>query len=59
MKLADVVGATGSAYAAELALLIAAIGFAVVVVTTLFLKRNREPFERARRMPLDQEENVQ
>jgi hypothetical protein len=57
MKLGDVVGAMGVGYAAEIGLVIAAVGFAVVLVTTLFLRRNREPFERARRMPLDVEEH--
>jgi hypothetical protein len=55
MKLGDAVGALGLGWMAEIALVIAVLGFAVVLVT-VFLRRNREPFERARRMPLDEEE---
>ena len=52
MKLADVMSAMHFNVFAEIALLIAFAGF-VAVVATAFLARNREPFERARRIPLD------
>jgi cbb3-type cytochrome oxidase subunit 3 len=52
MKLSDVMSAMHFNVFAEVALLIALAGF-VAVVTVAFLARNREPFERARRMPLD------
>jgi hypothetical protein len=58
MKLGDVVGSMSPGYTAEIALVIAALGFAVVLVTTLFLRRNREPFERARHLPLGEEEHA-
>jgi cbb3-type cytochrome oxidase subunit 3 len=51
MKLGDVVGAMGISVFAEIGLVIAAAGFLTAVATTL-LRRNREPFERARRLPL-------
>ena len=52
MKLADVMSAMHFNVFAEAALLIALAGF-VAVVATAFLARNREPFERARWIPLD------
>jgi hypothetical protein len=55
MKMSDVVSAMGNHVFAEIALVIAAAGFLTVIVTTL-LRRNREPFERARLMPLMDEE---
>jgi hypothetical protein len=54
MKMSDVVSAMGNHGFAEIALVIAAAGFLTVIVTTL-LRRNREPFERARLMPLADE----
>jgi hypothetical protein len=56
MKLGDMVGALGLASTAAIALVIAVAAFAVVLVTTLALRRNREPFERARHLPLMEEE---
>jgi hypothetical protein len=56
MKIGDVVGAAGFEHLAEVALGIAALAFLLVVITTV-LKRNAEPFERARFMPLDRQEN--
>jgi hypothetical protein len=55
MKMSDVVSTMGNHVFAEIALVIAAAGFLTVIVTTL-LRRNREPFERARLMPLMDEE---
>ena len=52
MKLADVMSAMHFDVFAQAALLIAFAGF-VAGVATAFLARNREPFERARRIPLD------
>jgi len=54
MKMGDVVSAMGASVFAEIAFVIAAAGFLTVIVTTL-LRRNREPFERARFMPLTDE----
>lgn len=54
MKMSDVVSAMGIHVFAEIALVIAAAGFLTVIVTTL-LRRNREPFERARLLPLADE----
>ena len=55
MKMSDVVSAMGHHVFAEIALVIVAAGFLTIIVTTL-LRRNREPFERARLMPLADEE---
>jgi cbb3-type cytochrome oxidase subunit 3 len=52
MKLSDVMSAMHLHLFAEVALVIAVAGFLAVVIAA-FLARNREPFERARRMPLD------
>ena len=52
MKLADVIGAMQLHAFAEVALVIAAIGF-VTVLVTVFLERNREPFARASLIPLE------
>jgi len=57
MKLSDVMGAMELHVFAEVAFVIAAAAFAAVVVTT-FLRRNREPFERARLMPLAGDDEV-
>jgi cbb3-type cytochrome oxidase subunit 3 len=54
MRMSDVVSAMGHQVFAEIALVIAAAGFLAVIVATL-LRKNREPFERARLMPLSQE----
>jgi hypothetical protein len=51
MKLADVMSAMHFNLFAQVALIIAVAGFAVVVVST-FLARNREPFRRASLIPL-------
>jgi cbb3-type cytochrome oxidase subunit 3 len=51
MKLADVMSAMHFSLFAQIALIIALIGFSVAVVTT-FLARNREPFRRASLLPL-------
>jgi cbb3-type cytochrome oxidase subunit 3 len=52
MKLADVVSAMHWTLFAEIALVIAASGFAVVLAAA-FAARNREPFRRASRLPLE------
>jgi hypothetical protein len=52
MKLSDVMSAMPFHVFAEIALVIAAAGFLVVLVTT-FLRRNREPFARASLIPLE------
>jgi len=57
MKLSDVMSAMELHVFAEVAFVIAAAAFAAVVVTT-FLQRNREPFERARLMPLTGDDEV-
>jgi hypothetical protein len=54
MKMSDVVNALGNHVFAEIALVIAAAGFLTVIVTTL-LRRNRDPFERARLIPFADE----
>ncbi len=51
MKLGDVMSAMHFNLFAQIALVIAVAGFAVVVVST-FLARNREPFRRASLLPL-------
>jgi hypothetical protein len=51
MKLGDVMSAMHFNLFAQIALIVAVAGFAVVVVST-FLARNREPFRRASLMPL-------
>ena len=55
MKLSDVMSAMELHVFAEIAFVIAAVAFAAVVAATL-LRRNREPFERARLMPLADDE---
>jgi hypothetical protein len=57
MKLSDVMSAMELHVFAEVAFVIAAAAFAAVVVTT-FLGRNREPFERARLMPITGDDEV-
>jgi hypothetical protein len=57
MKLSDVMSAMELHVFAEVAFVIAAAAFAAVVATT-FLRRNREPFERARLMPLTRDDEV-
>jgi cbb3-type cytochrome oxidase subunit 3 len=52
MRLSDVMGGARLELFAEVGLVIFALAFATVLVTT-FLRRNRAAFERARRMPLD------
>jgi cbb3-type cytochrome oxidase subunit 3 len=51
MKLSDVMSAMHFNLFAQIALVIALVGFATVVVS-VFLARNREPFRRASLMPL-------
>ena len=51
MKLSDVMSAMHFNLFAQIALVVALVGFAAVVVS-LFLARNREPFRRASLMPL-------
>jgi hypothetical protein len=51
MKLADVMSALRLEAYAEVAFVLAAAAFLTVLVTT-FMRRNREPFEHARRLPL-------
>ena len=51
MKLADVVSAMHFNLFAQIALVIALVGFATVLVS-VFLARNREPFRQASLMPL-------
>ena len=51
MKLADVMSAMHFNLFAQVALVIAVLGFLTVVVTVC-LARNREPFRRASLMPL-------
>jgi hypothetical protein len=57
MKLSDVMSAMELHVFAEVAFVIAAAAFAAVVATT-FLRRNGEPFERARLMPLTGDDEV-
>lgn len=57
MKLSDVMGAMALSGYAEVGLVIAGAAFVAVVVAT-FLQRNREPFERARQMPLTDDDSV-
>jgi cbb3-type cytochrome oxidase subunit 3 len=52
MSLVDVASAMRLHVFAEAAMVLAAVGFAGVLVSVL-LRRNREHFERARFMPLD------
>lgn len=52
MKLGDVMGAARLEVFAEIGLVLFAVAFATVLVTTC-LRRNRVFFERARRLPLD------
>lgn len=52
MKLSDVMSAAGLQVFAEIGLVLFAAAFVTVIVTT-FLRRNREAFERARHLPLD------
>jgi hypothetical protein len=52
MKLSDVMSAMGLQTYAQIALVICLAAFASVVVSTL-LRRNRQPFDRARRLPLE------
>ena len=51
MKLGDVMSAMHFNLFAQIALIIAVAGFALVLVST-FLARNREPFRRASLLPL-------
>lgn len=51
MKLGDVMSAMHMSLFAQIALILAVAGFALVVVST-FLARNREPFRRASLLPL-------
>ena len=51
MSLTDVMSAMRLHWFAEAAFVLAAAGFATVLVTT-FLRMNREAFERARLLPL-------
>jgi cbb3-type cytochrome oxidase subunit 3 len=51
MKLGDVMSAMHMSLFAQIALIIAVAGFALVVVS-IFLARNREPFRRASLLPL-------
>jgi hypothetical protein len=57
MKLGDVMSAMNMSLFAQIALIIAVAGFAVVLVST-FLARNREPFRRASRLPLEEDAPV-
>ena len=57
MKLADVMSTMELHVFAEAAFVIAAAAFVAVVVATC-LRRNREPFERARLMPLAGDDEV-
>lgn len=51
MGLGDIMGGAGLHVFAEVALLLASGGFLVVGVS-IFLRRNRDAFERARHLPL-------
>ncbi|HLB37403.1 MAG: hypothetical protein HYY95_01340 [Candidatus Rokubacteria bacterium] len=51
MSLGDIMGGAGLHVFAEVALLLASGGFLVVGVS-IFLRRNRDAFERARHLPL-------
>lgn len=55
MKLSDVMSAMGLQAYAQIALAICLAAFAAVVASTL-LRRNREPFARASRMPLERDD---
>ena len=55
MKLGDVMGHAHLEIFAEIGLVIFAVAFATVLVTTL-LRRNRAAFERASWLPLDEAE---
>ncbi|HKZ05562.1 MAG TPA: hypothetical protein VJU81_08840 [Methylomirabilota bacterium] len=52
MKLSDVMAGARLEVFAEIGLVIFAMAFTVVLVTT-WLRSNRDAFERARRIPLD------
>ena len=54
MSLPDVVSALRLHLFAEVAFVLAAAGFATVLITT-FLRANRAAFERARRLPFEDE----
>ena len=54
MRLVDVMSGARLEVFAEIGLVIFAVAFATVLVTTL-LGRNQAPFERARRLPLDED----
>ena len=54
MSLTDVMSGFGLQLFAELGLVLFGGAFLAIAVTT-FLRRNREPFERARFLPLDDE----
>lgn len=55
MNLSDVVSHAGMARYAEIALIIALISFAAIVVW-VFARRNKERYERAKMMPLDDDQ---
>jgi cbb3-type cytochrome oxidase subunit 3 len=55
MKLSDVMSAARLEVFAEIGLVLFALAFLTVLVTTL-LRRNQPSFERASRLPLDEAE---
>jgi cbb3-type cytochrome oxidase subunit 3 len=55
MRLGDVMSGARLEIFAEIGLVIFAVAFATVLVTT-FLRRNQAAFEQARRLPLDETE---
>lgn len=57
MSLGDVMGAAGLHWYAQVGMVLFMLAFGVVVTTT-FLRRNQEAFERARRLPLEDEGNA-
>ncbi len=57
MKLSDVMGRSGLVSFAEIALLLFIAAFIGIVIYT-FMKRNREKYERARHMPLEDDEPI-
>lgn len=57
MKLSDVMGRAGLASWAEVGLLLFVAAFIGIVIYT-FLRRNQATFERARHMPLDEDDDA-
>ncbi len=57
MSLGDVMGGSGLSLFAEIGLLVAIAAFAAVAAS-LCLRRNRATYERARRLPLEDDDHA-